>query len=82
MANVTLDDAFRKAAAAFYQKADYFENTEKLTDTTVKYKQSFFDDQEKHIRKINKKAMPKAKELVDEVKSTMDEEEGEDNGNS
>lgn len=76
MANITLDDAFRRAAASFYEKTDYFKNTEKLTGKPVKYKQSFFDDQEKHIRKVNKKAMPKAKELLDEVEPEMEATNG------
>jgi hemerythrin-like domain-containing protein len=81
MADVNLDEAFKRAVASFYNNADYFKNTDKTSDTKVKYTQSFFDDQEKHIRKINKKAMPKAKELLDEVEPEISAQEG-DNGNS
>lgn len=59
---VDLDGAFKKAVASFYEKEDYFKNTEKLTGKKVKYNKDFFTTQEKHIRKSNKKAMSKAEQ--------------------
>lgn len=78
MAQVTLEEAFRKAAYSYYNNEDYFKNTDEKGKKPVRYTLNFFDDQEKHIRKLNKKSLPKAKELIDEVATPEDDEDGND----
>jgi hypothetical protein len=53
---VDLDEAFRSAVAAFYEKSNFFENYEKTTGEKVKYGKEFFDRQEKHVRKSVRKS--------------------------